>query len=140
MSDSLSSEQRSELMRRIRTNGTKPELAVREVLQSMGYEYELQREDLPGTPDIVLPEWRTAVFVHGCFWHGHEKCDRGRRVPKTNRQMWVTKIAQNRERDARVKEQLETAGWRVVVIWDCETRDPAKLERIISTLFPTATA
>jgi DNA mismatch endonuclease (patch repair protein) len=127
-------------MRRIRTNGTKPELAVREVLQSMGYEYELQREDLPGTPDIVLPEWRTAVFVHGCFWHGHEKCDRGRRVPKTNRQMWVTKIAQNRERDARVKEQLETAGWRVVVIWDCETRDPAKLERIISTLFPTATA
>ncbi len=140
MSDSLSSEQRSELMRRIRTNGTKPELAVREVLQSMGYEYELQREDLPGTPDIVLPEWRTAVFVHGCFWHGHEKCDRGRRVPKTNRQMWVTKIAQNRERDARVKKQLETAGWRVVVIWDCETRDPAKLERIISTLFPTATA
>ena len=121
-------------MRRVKGRDTGPELRVRRLLWGAGYRYRLERKDLPGRPDIVLPVRRAAVFVHGCFWHGHD-CARGARQPKTNADYWNAKIARNLARDARVQAELIEAGWRPVTVWECELKDPAALEaRLRKTL------
>jgi DNA mismatch endonuclease (patch repair protein) len=124
--DTLSPEQRSERMRRVRQAGTRPELVVRRALHAMGFRYRLHRRGLPGRPDIVLASRRVALFVHGCFWHRHPGCSRAT-TPKTNADYWLAKFAENEARDARVIAALEADGWRVRVVWECETRDPEPL-------------
>lgn len=123
--DRLSPERRSWLMSRIRSRDTKPEIAVRSILHRSGYRFRLHRKDLPGSPDIVLPGRSTVVFVHGCFWHGHScKCDK---MPKSRTEYWAEKIVANRRRDARQRRHLRALGWRVVVVWECEIKNPARL-------------
>ena len=118
---------RSAVMRRVKGRDTTPELKVRRALTALGARYRLQRADLPGKPDIVMPGRRLAIFVHGCFWHGHD-CARGARVPKANRDYWVGKVERNRARDARSREALAALGWRVETIWECDLKDAAALE------------
>jgi DNA mismatch endonuclease (patch repair protein) len=113
-------------MRRVKGAGTTPELTVRRLIWSLGGRYRLNRADLPGKPDIVLPGRRLAVFVHGCFWHGHD-CARGARTPKANRGYWTQKIGRNRARDGAARSALAAAGWRVETIWECELKDLAAL-------------
>jgi DNA mismatch endonuclease (patch repair protein) len=117
---------RSAVMRRVKGRGTGPELKVRRVLWSLGARYRLNRKDLPGSPDLALAGRRLAIFVHGCFWHGHD-CARGARVPKANREYWLGKVARNRARDARASAALAEAGWRVETVWECELKDAAAL-------------
>jgi len=100
---------------------------VREVLTALGVRYRLHRKDLPGSPDIVIPGRRLAVFVQGCFWHGHH-CRRGNRAPKANADYWQAKISRNRARDARVQDELNARGWRVELVWECELKDSLALE------------
>jgi len=126
-------EKRSAVMRRVKAKGTAPERAVRKALTRLGARYRLHRKDLPGNPDIVLPGRRLALFVHGCFWHGHD-CFRGARVPKQNRDYWVAKVGRNRDRDAKHREALAAAGWRVETIWECELKDAAALEARLRAL------
>ncbi len=111
-------------MRRVKGRDTTPELKVRRALTRLGARYRLHRADLPGKPDIVMPGRRLAIFVHGCFWHGHD-CARGARTPQQNRDYWVAKIARNVARDAANAQALATLGWRVEVVWECELRDAA---------------
>jgi DNA mismatch endonuclease (patch repair protein) len=119
---------RSEIMRRVKAKDTTAELTARSALHRLGYRFRLHRADLPGKPDIVLPGRRAAIFVHGCFWHGHD-CARGARVPKANRGYWVEKIARNRARDVAHAAALEACGWRALVLWECELSDRDALER-----------
>ena len=106
-------------MSRIKGKETKPEVVVRKYLFSEGFLYRKNVKDLPGTPDIVLPRYKTVIFVNGCFWHGHKGC-RHFVVPDTNREFWIGKIEANIQRDARKSAELEKLGWRVIVIWECE--------------------
>ena len=124
MTDVYSVEKRSAVMRRVKGKDTSPELAVRKALTRLGARYRLHRKDLPGKPDIVMPGRGLAIFVHGCFWHGHD-CARGARVPKQNRDYWVGKVGRNRARDAANRQALEALGWRVETIWECELKDTA---------------
>lgn len=119
MADRLSKEERSELMSRIRSVNTKPEVALRRALWQRGFRYRVNVKNLPGSPDIVLPKHRTVVFVHGCFWHGHYGC-KEYTVPKTNTEFWVKKVERNQERDQEVWRKLEAKGWSVVIVWECE--------------------
>jgi DNA mismatch endonuclease (patch repair protein) len=138
--DVFSREQRSAVMRRVKGKDTRPELKVRKALTGLGVRYRLHRKDLPGKPDIVLPGRRLALFVHGCFWHGHD-CARGARVPKANRDYWLAKVARNRARDAQARAELATLGWRVEAIWECELKDAAALDaRLAGLLAPRASA
>lgn len=120
--DNLSREDRSRAMGRVRSRGTGPELAVRRALRALKVRSRWNRADLPGSPDLVLPELKIAVFVHGCFWHGH-RCKKGRRLPATRRGYWLPKLARNKERDAAARRKLRAAGWRVVTVWECWTRE-----------------
>lgn len=124
--DTLTPEQRSALMGRIRSKDTKPERVVRSILHHLGYRFRLHRKDLPGKPDIVLPRHRKVILVHGCFWHGHT-CNLASK-PKSNRKYWHDKIKSNRERDARNLKELESLGWSVLVLWECEIRRLEGLE------------
>ena len=126
---------RSDVMRRVKSRDTTPEMAVRRALTALGVRYRLHRKDLAGAPDIVMAGRRLALFVHGCFWHGHD-CPRGARVPKANREYWTSKVARNRARDARVREVLTAAGWRVEVVWECETKGPVLQARLDEVLSP----
>ena len=126
MTDVFSPEKRSSVMRRVKGKDTSPELKVRRVLTRMGLRYRLHRKDLPGKPDIVMPGRKLAIFVHGCFWHGHD-CARGARVPQANRPYWEAKIGRNRERDIEHRAALAAAGWRVLTLWECELKDDAAL-------------
>jgi DNA mismatch endonuclease (patch repair protein) len=131
---------RSAVMRRVKGRDTGPERTVRQVLTRLGARYRLHRADLPGRPDIVLPGRRLAVFVHGCFWHGHD-CPRGSRVPQARRDYWTAKITGNRARDARNAEALASAGWRVETVWECELKAralPALEDRLRTLLAETA--
>lgn len=119
--DTRTPEQRRRIMQAVRSKDTGPELVVRRVLHGMGYRYRLHRADLPGTPDIVLVSRRKVILVHGCFWHGH-CCPKGR-LPKSRLDFWRAKIDRNRQRDLSKTEQLEALGWRVLVVWQCETGD-----------------
>lgn len=114
-------------MKRVKQRDTAPELIVRKILFSAGYRYRIHRRDLPGSPDIVFPGRRKAIFVNGCFWHGHENCPRAS-LPKTRFQYWKNRILKNRERDARSITALEKLGWAVDTIWECQTKDMASLE------------
>jgi len=124
--DRISKAHRSWNMSRIKGRDTKPELIVRSMLHRMGYRFRLHRKDLPGRPDIVLPKYRTVIFVHGCFWHHHRGCPFAY-TPKSRRALWGEKFAQNRQRDHRAAIQLHRRGWRVSVIWECEAECPARL-------------
>lgn len=118
MTDQWSRETRSQLMSRVKTKNTRPELVVRSLLHKMGYRFRLHRRDLPGSPDIVLPKYQKAIFVHGCFWHGHN-CKKGKR-PTSNHQFWNAKLDRNLERDRTNQEALIDRGWEVLVVWECE--------------------
>jgi len=123
MPDILTPQQRHRCMSHIRIRGTKPELTVRKWLWTHGYRYRLNVKSVPGKPDIVMRKYRTAIFVNGCFWHGHEGC-RQFVLPKTNTMFWQTKIDRNRERDRRNEELLRTNGWQVITLWACSlTKD-----------------
>jgi DNA mismatch endonuclease, patch repair protein len=121
-------------MRAVRSRDTGPEWVVRRRAHALGYRYRLHRRDLPGCPDLVFPSRRLALFVHGCFWHGHS-CPRGARVPKSQRDYWLSKIARNRARHEQVVEALAAIGWTPAVIWECETRHPQDIDaRLIALL------
>ena len=126
--------ERSFLMGRIRGKNTTPELRVRRKLHALGLRFRLHARELPGRPDIVLPRWKTVVFVHGCFWHRHEGC-RLANTPKTRRAFWTNKFEMNVARDERNRSQL-ARDWRVIIIWECETRDTATLGCRLEALFP----
>lgn len=125
MIDRLSTEHRSQLMRRVRSKDTEPEFRVRRLVHGMGYRYRLHRRDLPGTPDLTFPGRRKVIFVHGCFWHQHD-CPRGGR-PASKEAFWNKKLDGNLRRDRRNIAALEQAGWTVLIIWECETKDPERL-------------
>lgn len=125
-------EQRSRTMRAVRSKETGAELKVRRALREMGQTgYRLHRPDLPGTPDVVFIGRRRAIFIHGCFWHGHD-CKRGSRTPKTNRDYWAKKIARNSQRDQDNIASLEALGWGVLVLWECELKEREKLKARLS--------
>ena len=117
---------RSELMRRVRGKDTTPERAVRRVAHALGYRFRLHRRDLPGTPDLVFPRLRRAIFVHGCFWHRHEGCVRTT-TPKTRAAYWREKFEQNLRRDRRNLAALRRLGWSVLVVWECQTFERTEL-------------
>ncbi|MCG8362899.1 MAG: DNA mismatch endonuclease Vsr [Pseudanabaenales cyanobacterium] len=127
MADTFSKNQRSAIMRAVKSNDTKPEMLVRQLVHSLGYRYRLHRADLPGKPDLVFSSRRKAIFVHGCFWHGHD-CSRGARMPKSNTDYWRRKITRNQERDQANLVALSHQGWRTLIVWECQTKDLATLE------------
>ena len=127
---------RSDIMRAVRATDTGPERLVRALLRRFAPGYRLHRADLPGKPDIAYLGLRRAIFVHGCFWHGHD-CPRGAREPKTNVIYWRAKIARNRSRDADHERALDARGWRVLTIWECETKDRAALEARLHAFLAT---
>ncbi len=129
--DRLTPERRSWNMSRICAANTKPELTVRSMLHHMGYRFRLHRKSLPGKPDIILPKYKTIVFVHGCFWHRHEACQYAY-FPKSRVSFWEKKFKSNMERDSRNKSELELLGWKVIVIWECELSD---MQALASKLF-----
>jgi len=120
--DRMTPQERSRLMARIRSKDTLPERLVRSLLHRMGFRFRVHSKKLPGTPDIVLPKYRVAIQVHGCFWHCHEGC-KDASMPKSNTEFWQKKLARNVERDLAKQKALEEAGWRVIVVWECETKD-----------------
>ncbi len=132
-SDVFSPEKRSAVMRRVKGRDTSPELAVRRILRAAGIGYRLGGMGLPGRPDVVMKGRKVALFVHGCFWHGHD-CARGSRPPKTNADYWIAKIDRNRARDAAAVTALATSGWRVVVVWECEMKQPDFAARLIAAV------
>jgi DNA mismatch endonuclease (patch repair protein) len=129
--DRVSPAIRSQIMARITSRNTIPELTVRSCLHAAGLRYTLHAINLPGTPDIVFPCRRVCVFVHGCFWHGCKRCKDGARKVRSNRKYWLQKIARNQMRDRRVMRSLRRKGWRVLVIWECEIGDPSNLTRLV---------
>lgn len=133
MTDVHTSAQRSRNMAAIRDRDTKPEMRVRCLLHSLGYRFRLHRKDLPGKPDIVLPKYHTAVFVHGCFWHCHD-CRYGRVVPATRPEFWAAKRGANVERDSKNVAALVVSGWQVITVWECQTRNETELRSILSSL------
>jgi len=122
------SPQRSATMRAVKSRDTSPELAVRALLRAFAPGYRLHRKDIPGNPDIAYVGRRQAIFVHGCFWHGHD-CARGARIPKANADYWRVKIARNRARDEAHREKLAALGWRALTVWECELKDKAAVEK-----------
>ena len=131
--DVFTPEERSAVMRRVKGRDTSPELAVRKILRAAGIGYRLGGLGLPGKPDVTMKGRKLALFVHGCFWHGHD-CPRGARRPKANAEYWAAKIARNRARDARVASDLAAAGWRVLTVWECELRRPDQAERLVAAV------
>lgn len=114
-------------MKAVRQKNTGAELLTRRLLHALGLRFRLHRKDLPGSPDVVLPKHQTVIFIHGCYWHRHPGCKYAS-TPKTNQDFWLPKFQRNVERDARKEEALRALGWRVLIVWECETRDLSKLE------------
>ena len=139
MSDIMPPDRRSQLMARVGSRDTKPELAVRKVAHRLGFRFRLHRSDLPGRPDIVFPRLRKVLFVHGCFWHQHPGCYRAS-LPKTNTDFWQTKLANNVLRDERNATVLRAAGWTVGAIWECETRSPQTLRAAVRSFLCDASS
>ena len=136
MPDTMTPQQRFICMSRNRAKNTRPELVLRGELWHRGSRFILNDKRLPGRPDIVLPKYRTVIFVHGCFWHGHKGC-KNYTVPKTNTEFWVAKVARNQERDQEVWRKLEAKGWSVIIVWECELRRgriEGTVERVIAEL------
>nr|WP_293836958.1 very short patch repair endonuclease [uncultured Arsenicibacter sp.] len=144
MTDVHTPQQRSYNMSRIKGKDTKPEMIVRKYLHARGFRFRLHNKDLPGKPDIVLPRYRTVIFVHGCFWHGHEGC-RYFILPKTKTEWWEAKISGNKERDNRNLAALRASGWKVIIVYECELKPKVreeglkKLEDAIRQQAPSAT-
>lgn len=128
--DVYDKKKRSEIMARIKGQNTQPELLVRSIVHNLGYRFRLHRRDLPGNPDIAMPKHRKVTFVHGCFWHGHKRCPRAAR-PATNIAFWRKKLDSNIARDRRNIRLLRKAGWRVLVVWQCQTRKPETLKKTL---------
>lgn len=139
MADRLSPEARSRLMASVRGRDTKPEMVVRRLSHAIGYRFRLHRQGLPGTPDLVFPRLRLVLFVHGCFFHRHEGC-RSTTTPVSNWDFWQRKFMANVERDRRVSAQLRALGWRVEIVWECETKNPERLRQRLSLMFRRAAA
>lgn len=137
--DHLTREQRSWNMSRIRGRDTKPELAVRSTLHRLGYRFRVSKRELPGCPDIVLARHHLVVFVHGCFWHRHRGC-RFAYTPKSNASFWSKKFEKNVERDSLNVRELRRLGWRVIVIWECQTADRKALIKRLSAVSKVAAA
>jgi DNA mismatch endonuclease (patch repair protein) len=135
MTDTLTTAQRSRLMARVVGKDTKPEWILRSALHRLGFRYRLGGGGLPGRPDLILPKYRAVVFVHGCFWHRHADCKRAT-LPRTNADFWKEKLERNVARDAEAVAALEAAGWKVIVVWECELyRDPvAAASRVVAAL------
>ncbi len=133
MADIKTPEERSRNMAAIRSSDTKPEMLVRRYLHSMGWRYGLHNKSLPGSPDIVMRRFKTVIFVHGCFWHGHENC-KYYRLPKSNTEFWRDKVNNNRARDERDIEALLKLGWNVIIIWECELKTEALRKQTFSHL------
>jgi DNA mismatch endonuclease, patch repair protein len=135
MVDTLTIEERSRNMSKIRSKNTGPERAVRSLLHRAGYRFRLHVKDLPGKPDIVLPKYGAVVFVHGCFWHRHKGC-KDATTPKTNKRFWADKFARNVANDQKYTRQLRRKGWRVIVVWECQLKAPdkvlARLQRFLA--------
>lgn len=119
--DNLTPEQRKRTMTRVHSTDTQPEMRVRRLVHRMGYRYRLHRKDLPGNPDLVFPKRRKIIFVHGCFWHGHD-CKAGRKLPKANEAYWSAKLVRNKERDAANQALLHARGWDVLIVWECDLK------------------
>jgi DNA mismatch endonuclease, patch repair protein len=132
MSDVHSKAQRSYNMSRIRSTDTKPEMLVRKFLHAQGYRYTLHDKKLPGRPDIVLPKYRTVIFIHGCFWHGHANC-KYYVVPKTRTDWWLHKINTNKGNDAKAIRALRKEGWKIIAVWECKLK-PGKMEKTLHSL------
>ena len=133
MTDVFTLEKRSAVMRRIKGRDTGPEMAVRRILKGAGVGYRLGGCGLPGRPDLVMKGRGTVVFVHGCFWHGHD-CARGSRQPKANADYWTAKIGWNRDRDARNVQALAADGWRVITVWECDLKTPGFADRLVAAV------
>ena len=125
--DNKTKAERSLNMSRIRAKDTKPELTIRRLLFADGFRYRIHVKTLPGTPDLVLPKYRAVIFVHGCFWHGHDGCKYAK-LPETHGEFWRDKISKNKERDQRVRQELVSGGWRVLTIWTCSINNQAKVK------------
>ena len=132
--DTVSPEGRSRIMSHVKGRDTTPEKRVRSLLHSMGYRFRLQRADLPGKPDIVLPKFKTVIFVNGCFWHRHPGCKRAT-LPKSNAEFWRQKLEKNVARDRRNIQTLKDLGWYVLIIWECELKDTRTLQARLSDFF-----
>ena len=128
MADRFSAEKRSEIMSRVKGSNTSVEIKVRGLLHSLGYRFRLHVAGLPGRPDIVLPKRQAVILVHGCFWHGHRGCQRSRR-PQSNSEFWASKIDGNIARDKKIERKLRGLGWKVLVVWECKTKNEAQLAR-----------
>lgn len=135
MADKISKKQRSANMRAVRSGNTEPEMRVRRIAHRLGCRFRLGRRDLPGKPDLTFPGRRKVIFVHGCFWHQHQGCQRGS-APKSNVGFWRPKLVRNKARDAEQLAAVKKRGWRVLVIWECQTKDEkrlaARLRRFLS--------
>ena len=127
------SDQRSRNMSAIKSKNTKPEIKVRKILHSMGYRFRLHSKDLPGSPDIVLPKYKTVIFVHGCFWHRHENCKYAT-TPKTRKEFWEKKFRENINRDNLNQANLSLKGWKIIIIWECQLKGDIK--KLIRELLP----
>lgn len=136
MADTLTPEQRHVVMSHIRSKDTRPEMLVRRFLHRNGVRYSLHAKHFPGQPDLLLRRYRTAIFVNGCFWHGHENCPVFR-LPKSNTGFWTTKIERNKARDAAQHQLLQAHGWHVIVVWECQLRKVADRERTLQGLLRT---
>lgn len=133
MADTLTKVERSQRMSLVRHKDTRPEMVVRRLIHRLGYRYRLHRRDLPGNPDLVFPRLGKVIFVHGCFWHRHPSADcKLARMPKSRLDFWQAKLEGNRSRDQRNHESLERAGWKVLVVWECELKDKEQLENIVT--------
>ena len=139
MADVMTPEQRSRCMAAIKGKDTKPEMIVRKYLFSRGLRFRVQVRKLPGKPDIVLPKYKTAIFVNGCFWHGHEGC-KYFRLPKSNVEFWKEKIERNIERDKESMQALFDLGWKVVRVWECELRNKANREETLNKIYTSITS
>ena len=128
MVDRLTPQRRSWLMSRVKGKNTTPEVRVRKAAHALGLRFRLHRATLPGKPDLVFPKLQTTLFVHGCFWHRHRNC---RKATPPSSEFWANKFASNVARDIRVKAELRKSGWKVATIWECETKDPDRLSRIV---------
>jgi len=135
MADIHTPEQRSHNMAAIRSKNTRPELRVRSLLYSLGYRFRLHRKDLPGRPDIVLPKYRAIILVHGCFWHSHS-CRSGSVIPKTHPKFWADKRRRTSERDVQTVNALCSLGWKVTVIWECQSKSEEELKRLLASALP----
>ncbi|NYF77976.1 very short patch repair endonuclease [Granulicella arctica] len=136
MVDHIDPARRSLNMAAVRSKHTEPELVVRKIVYGLGYRYRLHWEKLPGKPDLVFPGKRKVIFVHGCFWHGHD-CIRGR-LPSTNLDFWEQKVGKNKERDSRVRNQLEAQGWNVLTLWQCRLKEASELKQTIVRFLKTS--